>query len=128
MSSFCSRWGVASLLLLGVLGTGCGLGPANNSPIVREGPEPSLKDVVAGTEVQMHLVVTDEDGDELIYRWIQTPMVPEGIYSDPTVKEPSWIAPEVSAVKSFLLKVSIQDGEGSSLVTWTTIQVHPRQQ
>jgi len=127
MSSFCSHWGVASLLLLGVLGTGCGLGAANNSPVVTEGPEVSLKDVVSGTEVQMHLVVKDEDGDELIYRWIQAPSEPAGLYSDTSVEEPSWVAPEVTEVKSFLLKVSIQDGEGSSLVSWTTIQVHPRQ-
>jgi hypothetical protein len=127
MSSFCSRWGVASLLLLGALGTGCGLGAGNKSPVVMAGPELSLKDVVSGTEVQVHLVVEDEDGDELIYRWLQAPSEPAGTYSDTTVKEPSWVAPEVSEVKSFLLKVSIQDGEGSSLLSWTTVQVHPRQ-
>ena len=96
MSSFCSHWGVASLAL-GVLGAGCGFGPANNSPIVTEGPEVSLKDVVSGTEVQMHLVVEDEDGDDLAYRWIQAPSEPAGRYSDPSVEEPTWIAPEVTA-------------------------------
>jgi hypothetical protein len=126
MSSFCSHWGVASLLL-GVLGTGCGFGPANNSPIVTEGPEVSLKDVVSGTEVQMHMVVQDEDGDDLTYRWVQSPSEPAGMYSDTSVEEPSWIAPEVTQVKSFLLKVSILDGEGSSLLATTTVQVHPRQ-
>jgi hypothetical protein len=126
MASFCSRWGVPSLLLLGVLGSGCGFGAANNSPIVTEGPEASLKDVVSGTEVQMHLVVKDEDGDDLVYRWVQAPSEPAGTYSDTEVGEPTWIAPEVSEVKSFLLKVNIRDGEGSSLVSWTTVQVHPR--
>jgi hypothetical protein len=127
MWSSYSRWGVASLLLLGALGTGCGLGGRNNSPIVMEGPEVSMKDVASGTEVQMHLVVTDEDGDRLIYRWIQTPSEPAGSFSDTAVREPNWVAPEVTQPTSFLLKVSIQDGEGSSLLSWTTIQVHPRQ-
>ncbi len=127
MGSSCSRWGIASLLLLGSLGTGCGLGGMNNSPIVEEGPEVSMKDVESGTEVHMHLVVTDEDGDKLIYRWIQTPLEPAGSFSDTSVREPDWIAPEVTQPTSFLLKVSIQDGEGSSLLSWTTIQVHPRQ-
>jgi hypothetical protein len=98
----------------------------NNTPIVTEGPEVSMKDVASGTEVQMHLVVEDEDGDRLIYRWIQTPPEPAGSFSDTAVREPNWIAPEVTGPTSFLLKVSIQDGEGSSLLSWTTIQVHPR--
>ncbi len=127
MWSSCSRWGVASLLLLGALGTGCGLGWENNSPIVMEGPEVSMKSVTSGTEVHMHLVVTDEDGDQLKYRWIQTPEEPAGEFSDTAVREPNWIAPEVTAPTSFLLKVSILDGEGSALVSWTTIQVLPRQ-
>ncbi|HYH97541.1 hypothetical protein [Hyalangium sp.] len=126
MSVSCSRWGVASLLLVGALGVGCGLGGPNNSPVVTEGPEVSLKNVASGTEVQMHLVVTDEDGDPLIYKWVQSPPEPAGTYSDTSVKEPSWIAPEVTEAKSFLLQVNIRDGEGSSLVSWTSIQVHPR--
>lgn len=126
MPSFCARWGIASLLL-GMLGTGCGFGPANNDPIVFEGPEASLKDVVSGTEVQMHLVVRDADGDPLAYRWVQSPSDPAGTYSDPLVGEPTWTAPEVTEVRSFLLKVNIRDGEGSSLIAQTTVQVHPRQ-
>ena len=81
-----------------------------------------MKDVVSGTEVQTHLVVTDEDGDQLIYRWIQTPSQPEGSFSDTAGREPNWIAPEVTQPTSFLLKVSIQDGEGSSLVSWTGLE------
>jgi hypothetical protein len=103
------------------------VGGDNNSPIVREGPEVSMKSVASGTEVHMHLVVTDEDGDLLKYRWIQAPEQPAGEFSDTAVREPNWIAPEVTAPTSFLLKVNIQDGAGSSLVSWTTIQVLPRQ-
>lgn len=126
MKSFFSHRGGASLLLLGVLGTGCGFGPPNHNPIVSAGPAPSSKDVVSGTEVQMHLVVTDEDGDELRYRWIQSPSEPAGTYSNPEEGEPTWVAPEVTKVTSFLLKVNIRDGEGSSLSGSTTVQVHPR--
>jgi hypothetical protein len=125
MVSSCSRWSVASLLLLGTLVGGCG--HFNQSPIVTEGPEVSLKDVESGTQVQMHLVVKDSDGDVLTYKWIQTPEEPAGTFSDTGAAEPSWTAPEVTRPTSFLLKVNILDGEGGALLSWTTIQVRPRQ-
>jgi hypothetical protein len=120
-----SCWSVA--LLLGMLGTGCGLGGLNNTPVVTEGPELSLKDVTPGTEVQTHLVVTDEDGDTLHYQWLQTPEEPAGTFSDTFAQEPSWVAPEVTQSTTFTLKVRIRDGGRGLLVGLTTIQVHPRQ-
>ncbi|MBN1203424.1 MAG: hypothetical protein JXB05_00685 [Myxococcaceae bacterium] len=104
-----------------------GCGGFNESPIVTEGPAVSLKDVESGTEVQMHLVVKDKDGDKITYKWIQTPEEPAGTFSSTAVAEPSWTAPEVTQATSFLLKVNILDGEGGALLSWTTIQVRPRQ-
>ncbi len=122
MVSFCSRWAVMSLLLLG---TGCG--GLNKSPVVTEGPEVSSNDVVAGTEVRMHLVVTDQDGDPLSYKWLQEPGDPAGSFSDISVQEPSWVAPDVTSPQSFLLKVIIMDPERATLLGTTTVQVRPRQ-
>jgi hypothetical protein len=125
-SSFSCRR-VASLLLLGTLGTGCGFGAMNNDPLVKEGPEVSMKDVVSGTEVHVHMLVTDEDGDKITYKWGQSPPEPAGWYSNIAVPEPDWVAPDVAEPTSFQLQVNIRDSEGSWLVSWTTIQVHPRQ-
>jgi len=127
MWSSYSRRGIASLLLLGALGTGCGFEGRNNDPFVREGPEVSMKDVVSGTTVHLHLVVTDEDGDEITYKWAQSPSEPAGWFTNLAISEPDWVAPEVTEPTSFLLQVNIRDGEGSWLVSWTTIQVRPRQ-
>jgi hypothetical protein len=125
MLGSCSRWVVLSLWALG-LGTGCLFGGPNNIPVVTEGPLLSEKDVVSGTQVAVHLVVTDEDDDKLLYKWVQEPAEPAGVFSDTGVREPSWTAPEVTVATSFLLKVNIQDGEGGALLSWTTIQVRPR--
>ena len=124
MVSFGSRCRVVSLLLLGALGTGCG--GFNKSPVVQEGPVVSQKDVASGTEVQMHLVVTDADGDPLSFKWLQTPEEPGGEFSDLTVPEPSWVAPEVTAPKQFTLEVIIMDPDRATLLSFTSIQVHPR--
>lgn len=122
MESFCSRWAVVSLLLLG---TGCGVG-FNKSPVVKEGPAVSEEEVVSGTEVRMHLVVTDEDGDPLSYQWVQEPANPAGAFSDISVKEPSWVAPPVSSDQNFVLKVVIMDPEHATLLGLTSILVHPQ--
>ncbi len=118
----CSRWLVASLLVLGV---GCGTG-FNKSPVVSEGPEASVSETVSGTEVRLHLVVTDAEGDPLTFQWLQDPVDPGGTFSDTTVMEPSWVAPPVSSTKSFVLKVYIRDNE-STLLGLTTVTVHPKQ-
>jgi hypothetical protein len=125
MLTSCSRWVVLSLWALG-LGTGCLIGGVNNSPVVTEGPSLSQKDVLSGTEVAVHLVVTDEDEDEITYRWVQMPEEPAGTFSDTRAREPTWTAPEVTAVTSFLLKVNILDGNGGALLSSTTVQVRPR--
>jgi hypothetical protein len=125
MMSLGSRCRVVSLLLLGALGAGCGTG-FNKSPVVQEGPVASEKDVASGTEVQMHLVVTDADGDPLSFKWLQTPEEPGGSFSDITVAEPSWVAPEVTAPQRFTLEVIIMDPDRATLLSFTSIQVHPR--
>jgi hypothetical protein len=126
MLTSCLRWGVL-WLWAGGLGTGCLLGGINHMPVVTEGPSLSENDVESGTEVAVHMVVTDaNEDDELIYRWVQTPEEPAGTFSDTRVREPSWTAPEVTAPRSFLLRVNIQDGAGGALLSSTTIQVRPR--
>ncbi|WP_224249210.1 hypothetical protein [Hyalangium gracile] len=125
MKSSSSRWAVVALLVVAALGTGCGTG-FNNSPLVTEGPMVSSRDVASGDEVQMHLVVTDKDGDPLVYNWLQEPLAPAGSFSDVTVREPSWVAPEVSSPRTFVLKVTIKDPENATLISWTSILVHPR--
>ncbi|MFL5345498.1 MAG: hypothetical protein ACJ8AT_11925 [Hyalangium sp.] len=122
MVSFCSRWGVVSLLLLG---TGCGVG-FNKSPVVTEGPAVSEEEIASGTEVRMHLVVTDEDGDPLSYKWVQEPADPAGSFSDINVKEPSWVAPPVSSDQYFVLKVIIMDPEHATLLGMTSVLVRPK--
>ena len=121
MKSFCSRWAVMSLLLLG---TGCGVS-FNKLPLVTEGPAVSENDIVSGTEVRMHLVVSDEDGDPLSYKWIQSPEAPAGAFSDISVKEPSWVAPPVTSVQTFVLQVVIMDPEHATVVGLTSVLVHP---
>jgi hypothetical protein len=104
------------------------VGGLNHSPVVTEGPSLSENDVESGTEVVVHLVVTDEDeDDEMLYKWVQNPPEPAGTFSDPSVREPSWTAPEVTEPRSFLLRVNIQDGSGGALVSSVTVQVRPRQ-
>lgn len=121
MKSFCSRWAVMSVLLLG---TGCGVS-FNKLPVVTEGPVVSAHEVVSGTEVRMHLVVTDEDGDPLSYEWHQAPVDPAGAFSDTSVKEPSWVAPLVTSDQSFVLQVAITDPERAPVLGMTSILVHP---
>ena len=121
MVSFYSRFCVVSLLLLG---TGCGTG-FNKSPVVKEGPTVSSGEVVSGTEVRMHLVVTEPDGDPLTYKWVQSPVKPAGAFSDETISEPSWVAPTVPTDQIFTLQVVIMDPERVTLLGLTSIIVHP---
>jgi len=122
MNAFSVRWGVVSLLLLGA---GCGTG-FNRSPEVQAGPAVSSSEVVSGDEVQMHLVVTDADGDPLTYKWLQDPPAPAGAFSDISVQEPRWVAPTVDAPQHFQLKVVIMDPERVTLVGMTSILVSPK--
>jgi uncharacterized protein (DUF58 family) len=125
MLSSGSRRGVAALLLLGALGTGCGVS-FNQPPKVTEGPVASEQNVESGAEVQMHLVVSDKEGEKLRFNWVQTPSAPAGEFSDASVQEPSWIAPEVTQLQTFQLSVVIKDAEQNTLQGFTSITVYPR--
>lgn len=121
-----SRWAL-TWLWLGMLGTGCLVGGFNESPVVTEGPLVSDAEVEPGTEVAMHLTVTDEDDEELNYTWLQSPAEPAGTFSDTHVREPRWTAPEVTRPTEFTLKVHITDSGGNALLSATFIRVSPRQ-
>ncbi len=123
MNSMHSRWVGVSLLLLGAAGCGTGF---NRSPVVQEGPVASVRDVASGEQVQMHLVVTDADGDELTYRWSQSPEEPAGVFSDISEREPGWTAPEVTKTQEFTFKAVIKDPSSATLLSYTSILVHPR--
>jgi hypothetical protein len=125
MLSSGSRWGVASLLLLGALGTGCGVG-FNQPPKVTVGPVASEQFVESGAEVHMHLVVSDAEGEKLRFNWGQTPSAPAGEFSDTSAQEPIWIAPEVTESQTFQLSVVIKDPELNTLQGLTLVTVYPR--
>lgn len=124
MLSSSSRWVVGSFLLLGALGTGCGVS-FNQPPKVTQGPLASEHDVESGAQVQMQLAVTDAEGEKLRFSWLQFPGEPAGEFSDTSVQEPSWTAPEVTELQSFQLSVFIKDTEDNTVQGITLISVYP---
>jgi protocatechuate 3,4-dioxygenase beta subunit len=114
MYSRLSRY-LASLLLVGLLASACGDDPqpAANKPPILTGPNVQLADVTSGTVVALSLSATDPENNSLAYAWVQTPVTPAGTFSDPAAASPTWTAPQVTAVTSFQLGVTVSDGKDS---------------
>jgi hypothetical protein len=105
--------GVIVALALGALGLGCRV---NQSPEVRVGPRPNPLIVGPGGDVTMELEVTDPDGDEMTFEWVQIPAEPAGHFSDPHARNPVWTAPDVAETKSFNIAVTVTDNEGGGVL------------
>ncbi|WP_147442829.1 MULTISPECIES: hypothetical protein [Corallococcus] len=124
------------LLALGLGAAGCS-GP-NHQPVIHAGPRPlgspytpgGLK-FEEGTVIQLQLEATDEDNDEIFYRWSQQPAQPAGVFSDPNIATPTWTVPpppEDPNQPIFLL-VEVQDHNGGVLLGQSPdIYVLPKQQ
>jgi hypothetical protein len=122
----------ASLLLVGVLGSGCELlenidkppPPANQSPtLTRVVATPT--EVTSGNPVALTLEVMDPDGDALTHSWTQDPPSPAGAFNDAAAANPTWTAPQVTAETPFQLDVAVADGKGGSARGSVVVKVLP---
>jgi hypothetical protein len=122
----------ASLLLVGVLASGCELldivdkptPPANQPPtLTRVVATPT--DVTAGNPVALTLEVTDPNGDTLTYSWTQSPASPAGTFNDTSTANPTWTAPQVTAETPFQLDVAVADGKGGNAQGSVVVKVMP---
>ncbi|WP_342378222.1 hypothetical protein NVS55_02605 [Myxococcus stipitatus] len=101
-----------------VLASACG-GEPNHPPRVTNGPTPSPKTVAPGGVVEIVFEVKDQDGDPIVYNWVQVPAEPAGHFSDPHTRAPTWTAPEVAEPTRFMLQVNAMDDEGGGLLGTT---------
>ena len=123
---------LVSLLLVGLVGVGCGgedptpppPPPGNNAPVIT-GPTANTAEVDSGGIVQLTLSASDPEGDLLAYAWTQTPQTPAGTFNDPAAVSPSWTAPQVTANTPFQLRVTVTDGRGGSVSGNVTVTVRP---
>jgi protocatechuate 3,4-dioxygenase beta subunit len=113
---FRSSSGVIVALALGALSLGC---LVNQPPEVTVGPRPNPLTVAPGGEVLLELEVTDPDGDEMQYEWVQIPAEPAGQFSDTHARNPTWIAPQVSETSTFNITVTVTDNEGGGVLGTT---------
>ncbi|KFE62234.1 PKD domain-containing protein [Hyalangium minutum] len=118
---------LASFVLIGLWATACGDDQDSNNQIpVLTGPFVQTADVTSGTAVELSLEATDADGDSLTYEWVQTPASPAGAFSDATLPDPTWTAPDVTEATSFQLGVAVSDGKGGTARRSVTVLVRPR--
>ncbi|MFP2961198.1 hypothetical protein ACLEPN_26175 [Myxococcus sp. 1LA] len=89
---------------------------ANHPPMVSTGPRPSPQVVRSGGEVAFVFEVEDPDGDAMTFEWKQIPEQPAGRFSDPTARNPTWVAPDVSDTTNFAIMVIVEDSEGAAIV------------
>ncbi len=122
----------ASLLLVGVLGSGCELlefidkpPPAANQPPTLTRAVATPTEVTSGNPVALTLEVMDPDGDALTHSWTQDPPSPAGTFSDASAANPTWTAPEVTAETPFQLDVAVADGKGGSARGSVVVKVLP---
>ncbi|TSC27592.1 hypothetical protein [Corallococcus sp. Z5C101001] len=124
------------LLALGLGVTGCS--EPNHQPVITAGPRPlgspstpgGLK-FEEGTVIQLQLEATDQDGDEIFYRWSQVPSKPAGEFSSTTIAAPTWTVPSPLSDPNqpIYLYVEVEDGNGGVLVGQSpAIYVLPKQQ
>ncbi|GMU05155.1 hypothetical protein [Corallococcus caeni] len=123
------------LLALGLGSVGC-YSP-NHQPVIIAGPRPlgspstpgGLK-FEEGTVIQLQLEVTDQDEDEIFFRWTQVPANPAGAFSNASVATPTWTVPSPpeDPNQAFHLYVEVEDGNGGVLLGQSpAIYVLPKQ-
>ncbi len=118
-------WGLASLMLVGWLGIGCGSQessppvepppPANQPPVLSGNPGASSSGATDSGHVQLSVSVTDPDNDPLTFSWTQEPASPAGSFSSDSIANPVWTAPSVMENTPFTLRVTVSDGKGGSV-------------
>ncbi|HLL02695.1 MAG TPA: tandem-95 repeat protein [Myxococcaceae bacterium] len=87
----------------------------NNAPAISAGPSASATTVNEQQSITLSVTAEDPDGDPLTYAWSQTaPGSPTGNFSNPSVSNPTWTAPDVTANGTYTLRVTITDGQGGS--------------
>jgi len=87
----------------------------NNAPAISAGPSASATTVNEQQAITLSVTAEDPDGDPLTYAWSQTaPGSPTGTFSNPSVSNPTWTAPDVTANGTYTLRVTITDGQGGS--------------
>jgi hypothetical protein len=124
------------LLALGLGAAGCS-GP-NHQPVIHAGPRPLGSPYTPGglqfeegTVIQLQLVATDEDNDEIFYRWSQHPTEPAGVFSDMNIATPTWTVPPPpeDPKQAIYLLVEVQDHNGGVLLGQSPdIYVLPKQE
>ena len=122
----------ASLLLVGVLASGCELlelidkpPPAANQPPTLTRAVATPTEVTSGNPVALTLEVMDPNGDALTHSWTQDPPSPAGTFSDAAAANPTWTAPAVTAETPFQLDVAVADGKGGSARGSVVVKVLP---
>jgi hypothetical protein len=90
------------------------------------GPDVTVKEANPGQVIPLVAEVTDPEGDPLTYRWTQSPAEPAGTFSDPTIPEPTWTAPQVTAPTTFRLTLRVEELNGSVLEGHDNVTVRPR--
>ena len=109
------RYGIV-VAILGLL-VGCG---EDNSPPVINSFTASATEVVINAEVELVVLATDHDGDELIYTYQTTGGTIAG-----TGDTVTWVSPETAG--SYIITVDVTDGELNvqDLVTIVVVQPEP---
>jgi hypothetical protein len=122
----------ASLLLVGVLASGCELLDFIDKPVPPANQPPTLTravatptDVTSGNPVALTLEVMDPEGDALTYAWTQSPSSPAGTFNDASAANPTWTAPQVTAETPIQLDVAVADGKGGSARGSVVVKVLP---
>lgn len=125
MSRSSRRAVLSGLMLWAALGVGCG-GERNLGPVGVRGPDVTVKEANPGQVIPLVAEVMDPEGDPLTYRWTQSPVEPAGTFSDPTIPEPTWTAPQVTAPITFRLTLRVEELNGAVLEGYDNVTVRPR--
>src|SRR5688572_19538664 len=117
-------------LLLAACGGGGGGGsgnpqfPANNPPTANAGTNQTVS---SGTVVILNgTASSDSDGTVASYAWTQTAGSPAVTLSNTTASQPTFSAPAVTAVTTFIFSLTVRDNAGASSAAATVnVTVNP---
>jgi hypothetical protein len=88
----------------------------NAPPTITSGPSASATTVNEQQSITLSVTASDANGDPLTYAWTQTaPASPVGTFSNASVANPTWTAPDVTANGTYTLRVTVSDGQGGSV-------------
>lgn len=87
----------------------------NSPPTITAGPSASATTINEQQSITLSVSASDANNDPLTYAWTQTsPASPVGTFSDASVANPTWTAPDVTANGTYTLQVTVSDGQGGS--------------